>query len=106
MSIDREMDEEDVVYIYNGISLSHKNEWNSVICKDMNRPRYCHTESKVSQKEEKNIIYHLSMESRKLVEMNLLGKQNGTTDVVNKLTVIKGRRGGGVTWEIEIHIYT
>ena len=56
MSIDREMDEEDVVHIYNGVSLSHKNEWNSAICKDMNGPRYCHTESKVSQKE-KNKYY-------------------------------------------------
>ena len=46
------------------------------------------------------------MESRKLVEMNLFAMQNGTTVVENKFTVIKARRGGGVTWEIEIHIYT
>ena len=29
MSIDRWIDKEDVVYIYNGILLSHKKEWNN-----------------------------------------------------------------------------
>ena len=43
MSIDREMDKEDVVYLYNGILLSHKKEWNNSIFSNMNRPRDCHT---------------------------------------------------------------
>ena len=30
------MDKEDVVYIYNGILLSHKKLWNLAICDDMN----------------------------------------------------------------------
>ena len=33
------MDKEDVVYIHNGILLSHKKEWNNVICSNMNGPR-------------------------------------------------------------------
>ena len=31
-------------YIYNGILLSHKKEWNWVICRDVDGPRVCHTE--------------------------------------------------------------
>ena len=35
---------EDVVYICNGILLSHKKEQNWVICRDMDGPRDCHTD--------------------------------------------------------------
>ena len=35
MSIDRWMDKEDVVCIYNGILFGHKKEWNNVICSNM-----------------------------------------------------------------------
>ena len=35
MSIDREMNKEDVVHRYDGILLSHKKEQNCFICKDM-----------------------------------------------------------------------
>ena len=35
MSIDRGMDKEDVVHIYNGILLSHKKEGNNAICSNM-----------------------------------------------------------------------
>ena len=35
MSIDRGVDKEDVVHIYNGILLSHKKEWNNAICSNM-----------------------------------------------------------------------
>ena len=38
-SINRWMDEEDVVHTYNGILLSHKKEWNNVICSNMDGPR-------------------------------------------------------------------
>ena len=44
MSINRGMDKEDVVHIYNGILLSHKKELSWVICRDMDRPRDGHTE--------------------------------------------------------------
>ena len=36
MSTNRGMDTEDVVHMYNEILLSHKKEWNWVICRDMN----------------------------------------------------------------------
>ena len=35
VSTDWWMDKEDVVYIYKGILLSHKNEWNLAICNNM-----------------------------------------------------------------------
>ena len=44
MSINRGMDKEDVVQIYNGILLSHKKERNWLICRDMDGPRDCHAE--------------------------------------------------------------
>ena len=34
-SIDRWVDSEDVVHMYNGILLSHKKEWNTAICSNM-----------------------------------------------------------------------
>jgi len=33
------MVEEDVVYIYNGILLSSKKEWNNAICNNMGEPK-------------------------------------------------------------------
>ena len=42
--LNRGMDKEDVVHIYNGILLSHKKKWNWVICRDVDGPRECHTE--------------------------------------------------------------
>ena len=43
MSTDRWMDKEDVIYIHNGILLSHKKEWNKAICSNMDGPRDYHT---------------------------------------------------------------
>ena len=43
MSINRGMDKEDVVHIYNGILFSHQKEWNNDICSNMDGPRDSHT---------------------------------------------------------------
>ena len=43
MSIDRGMDKDDVVHIYNGILLSHK-KMKQYNCSNMDGPRECHTE--------------------------------------------------------------
>ena len=43
MSTDRWMDKENVVYVYNGILLGHKKEWNNAICSNMDEPRDYHT---------------------------------------------------------------
>ena len=52
----RWMDKEDVVHIYNGVLLSHKKEWNWVICWDVDGSRNCHTEWSNSERE-KQISY-------------------------------------------------
>ena len=56
MSINRWMDKEDVVHIYNEILLSHKKEWNGVGWGNVDEPRACHTEWSVSGRE-KQILY-------------------------------------------------
>ena len=60
MSIDRWMDREYVVYIYNGILLSHEKEWNNAICSNMDGPRDCHTKWNKSDRKRQttyNIAY-------------------------------------------------
>ena len=44
MSINRGMDKEAVVHIYNVILLSNKKEENCAIYRDVDGPRDCHTE--------------------------------------------------------------
>ena len=51
MSINREMNKEDVVHLYNRIWLTHKKEWNSAICRDVDGPGDCHTELSKSERE-------------------------------------------------------
>ena len=43
MPIDRGMDKENVVHIYNGILFSHIKEWNNAIGSNMGGPRDYHT---------------------------------------------------------------
>ena len=43
MSINRGVDEEDVVYIHTGILLSHKKEQNNAICSNLDATRDSHT---------------------------------------------------------------
>ena len=62
MSIDRWMDKEDVVHLYNGILVSHKKEGNNAICSNMDGPRDHHTKWSKSDREI-YIIYHLYVES-------------------------------------------
>ena len=42
MSVDRRMDKEDVVHIYNGVLLRNKKELNNGICSNMDRSRDDH----------------------------------------------------------------
>ena len=56
------MNKEDVVHIYSGILLGHKKEQNCAICRDVARPRDCHTEQSISEREKqiyKLLIYGL-----------------------------------------------
>ena len=50
MPIDRWMDKEDIC-THNGISFSHKEEWNSAICNNMDGPGDYHTKWSKSDRE-------------------------------------------------------
>ena len=105
MSINRWMDKEDVVHIYNGVLLSHKKEWNNAIYSNMDRPGMIRL-SKVSQK--KNISYHLYVKSKLWHKMNLYTKQKQTADSQTQRTELWLSRGsvlgGGMGWEFGISI--
>ena len=51
MSIDRWIDNEDVVHIYNGVLLSHQKEWNNAICSNMDGLRDYDTKQSKSERE-------------------------------------------------------
>ena len=64
MSINRWMDKEDVIYIHTGLLLCHEKEWNNAIFSNMDRQSQRKT----------NIWYHLYVESKKMIQMNLFTK--------------------------------
>ena len=93
---DKWTDKEDVVHIYNGILLSHKKEWNLVICSNVDGSRDCRTEWSKSERE-KQISY---------INAYMWNLENGTdepvcraeieTDVENKHMDSKGGKRRGV----------
>ena len=58
ISIDRWMDQAEVVHVYNGVLLSHKKESIWVSSSEVDEPRACYTDE-VSQKEKNK--YHILM---------------------------------------------
>ena len=65
-------DKEEVVYIYNGILLSHKKEWNNAICTNMDGPRDYHTKRSKSEREYKyhmiiNFVWNLKYDTNELI---------------------------------------
>ena len=59
MSINRQMDKEEMVHIYNGILLSHKKERNNAICSNMGGHRNYHTKLNKSDRE-RQIPYEIT----------------------------------------------
>ena len=55
----RWLDKEDVVYIHNGMLLSHKKEWNIFICSNMDGPRDYHTKWSESDRK-RQIAYDIT----------------------------------------------
>ena len=76
MSMDRWMDKEDVVYLYNGILLSSKKEWNNAICSNMYGPGAYHTKWSKSDRE-RELSYDIAYmwNQKKMIQMNLYIKQ-------------------------------
>ena len=96
MSIDRWMDKEDVVHIYNGILLSHKkNEIMPFSATWMDLDIIIVSE--VSQRKTSIIWYHLYVESKKMIQMKLFTKQKQTHRLRKQFMVTKGKgMGGGI----------
>ena len=111
MSVNRGVDKEDMVHIYNGILLSHKKEWNNAICSNMDGPRDCHTEWRKSDTERQiscDIAYMWNL--KKGYSCTYLQNRSRITDVENKLNGSQGlRRGrdklGDWYWHIHTTIY-
>ena len=92
VSIDRLMNKEDVVHIYNGILLSHE-KWNNAICSNIDRPRDYHT--KWSQTNI-NIWYHLYVKSENMTQMNLFTKQKQTHGLIEQTRGYRRKVGTGI----------
>ena len=85
------MDKEDVVYIYNGILISHKGkEQNNAIFSNMDGPRDCHTEWNKSDRE-RQISYDITYMwyLKKGHKWTYLENRNRVTEVENKLMVTR-----------------
>ena len=97
MSINRWMDKEGVVHIYNGILLSHKKEWNNAICGNTDGPKDYHTKWSTPDWERQisyDIAYMWTLK-KKWYKWNYIQNRNRPTDMENKLMVTKGEREGG-----------
>ena len=113
MPINRRMDKEGVVHIYNGILLSHKKERNWVICWDVVRSRVCHTEWSKSEKEKQiSYIDSCMWNLEKWYRWTGLQGRSWDTDVENKRIDTKGgkpwwgRNRSVLSWAIGIDMYT
>ena len=91
--MDRWMDKEDVVHIYNGILLNHKKEWNSAICSNMDGPRDYHTKWSKSERE-RRILYHIPYMWNIKCDANELTYEREKTHWCRKQTC--GCQGGGM----------
>ena len=90
------MNKQDAVHVYNGILLSHKKEWNWVICKDVDGPRDCHTEWSKSEREKQILYINTYMWNlEKWYGWSYLQSRNRDTDVENKYIDTKGEGGVG-----------
>ena len=97
MPVDRWMDKEDVVYIYNRILLSHKN--NKIM---PSAATWMQLEVIIlNQKKTNTVWYHLYMESKIWHKRTYLWNRNRLTDIEVKLVVAKGEKGG-VDWEFGV----
>ena len=99
MSIDRRMDKEDVVHIYNGLLLSHKKEQNWVICWDVDGSTDCHTEWRKSEREKQILYINAYMWNlEKWYRWTGFQGRRWDTDVENKCMDTKGGKPRGGWW--------
>ena len=80
------------IYIWNGILLSQRKEWNNAISSNLDEPRHYHSNWSKSDRERQISWYCLNVESKKMMKMNLFTKQIDS-DIENKFMVPKGKWG-------------
>ena len=88
------MDKEDT---YNGILFSQKKEWNSVICRDIDRPRDCHTKWNKSERE-KQVSYHITYMWNLEKWYRWTCVQSGNRDTDRENTFVDSKGEGEVGW--------
>ena len=98
-----------MVYIHNGIVFGHKKEWNNAICSNMDGPRDYHTKWSKSDGE-RQISYHLYVESKIWQKWTYVQNRNRLTDIENRRVVAKGERQerdklGAWDWQIYTTIH-
>ena len=104
LSINRWTDKEDVVHICNGILLSHKKDWNNVICSNLDATRDHHTKS--GRKRKTNTIwYHLNVESKIWHKWTYLWNRNRHTDIESRLVVAMGEGWNGRLGLADVSFY-
>ena len=110
MPINRGMDKEDVVHIYNAILLSHKKERNWVIYRNVDGLRVCHIEWSKSEREKQiSYINAYMWNLEKWYRWFYLQSRNRDTDIENKQNKCmdtKGKGGWDELGDWDWHIYT
>ena len=88
------MEKDDVVYLYNGMPHSHKKEWNTTICSNLDGLGNCHIKWSKSDLE-RQISYNIAyMWTLKIdTSEHKLQNRNRLTNMGNKHMVTKGKRG-------------
>ena len=100
------MDKDDVVYIYNGILLSHIKEWNFAICSNTDGLGGYYGKWNKSNRERQILYNNTYIWNLRNTTNELIYKTEIVTDVKNKITVNRRKRGGGMNCEPGIDIYT
>ena len=93
VSIDWWMDK-DVVYIYDGISLSHQKEWNLAICKDVDGARMYY--AKQNKSEKTNTIWFQSY--LEFMKQNKWTKENKKRQTKKQILNCREQTDGYHSW--------
>ena len=96
MSVDRLMDKEVLVYIYN--------EWIWASCSKADEPRTCQTEWSRSEREKCHKLKHIYEMYKSGIDEPLLGR-NRVTHIESETMDTVGERKDGTNWDSIIDIY-
>ena len=98
MTTDRGMDKEDVAYLYNGMLLSQKKEWNDDICSNTDTPGDYYSKRNNSERERLILWHPLYVESKIWHKWTHLQNRSRLPDIENRLVVGEWGAGGVGLW--------